>query len=91
MIELKLDLYEVISALQDVLREKYGAELKLNFYESGITHDERIEKIKKHKNGKVVKDEYGYPVKEFVEYKKNYIPLDEGCEFTFYLEESDNE
>ena len=89
MIQITLDLYDVTDLLQDALRKKFGAELKLNLYESGLTHYERIDKIKKHKNGKIVKNEHGDPVKEFVEYKKKYIHLDEGCEMSFYLEESD--
>lgn len=89
MIELKLDLYEVISALQDALREKYGAQLKLNNYESGVTVRERIYKAKKHKNGKVMKDpKYGYPLKEFDKYEEKHFSLDEQSEFSFYLEES---
>ena len=87
MIEIKLDLYEVTYLLQDALRERYGAELKLNNYESGVTLRERIYKTKKHKNGKVIKDEQGYPVKEFDKYEVKHIGLDEQSELNFYLEE----
>jgi hypothetical protein len=87
MIEIKLDLYEVTYLLQDALRERYGAELKLNNYESGVTLRERIYKTKKHKNGKVMKDEHGYPVKEFDKYEVRHIGLDEQSELNFYLEE----
>jgi len=92
MIELRLDFYEVISALQDVLRKKYGAELRLNYCESGVTVRDRIYKTKKHKNGKVMRDpKYGFPLKEFDKHEEKYFSLDEQSEFSFYLEESDSE
>ena len=53
---------------------------------------ERIYKTKKHKNGKVMRDpKYGFPLKEFDKHEEKYFSLDEQSEFSFYLEESDNE
>jgi len=83
--------YEVMDAIQEYLCKEYG--INLDLYESiseapCISATERKYPVKKHKNGKPMKDEDGLPIRDFdnPQVLESHFSFNETDEITIYLE-----
>jgi hypothetical protein len=95
-VEVEVHYYEVVEALALYLKENYNMDLDLDIYSENCVLSEGIVEVeyreldpvyKKHKNGRVVKNQYGHPIIDRKKSKnvKKYIFFDEGASFTFNI------
>tara|TARA_Y100000589_G_C27133687_1_gene621626 strand:- start:155 stop:418 length:264 start_codon:yes stop_codon:yes gene_type:complete len=80
---IKLDQWQVMQAIEEYLKNKdIKLDLTNTYTEMYAEVTENIRQHKKHKNGKVVKNEYGHPEWETVgqETKSFYIKEDDQIE-----------
>jgi len=89
--QIKLYQYEVMDAIQEYLYKEYGIDVDL--YESlseapCISATETEYPIKKHKNGKPMKDKDGIPIRDFKNPKvsESHYNFCEQDRITIYLE-----
>ena len=88
--QIELYQYEVMEAIQDYLVKEYSIDTCLG--ESSeppcITAVEIDYPIKKHKNGKPMKDEHGFSIRDFENPKWNesHINFSEDSKMSIYLE-----
>ena len=83
--------YEVMDAIQTYIKKEYGIDVDL--YESlsevpCISATETEYPIKKHKNGKPMKDEYGFSIRDYKNPKvlESHFNFYESDKITIYLE-----
>ena len=99
-IEIKIHYYEVMEAIELYIKENHGLNVDLDIYSGDCVLAEGIVEVeyrklepvyKKHKNGKVVKNEYGHPVIDRKKSKnvKKHISFDEGASFIFSINNKD--
>ena len=95
-IEVKIHYYEVVEAIELYIKENYNMDLDLDIYSENCVLAEGIVEVeyrelepvyKKHKNGKVVKSQYGHPVvdRENSNYAKKHLDFDERASFVFNI------
>ena len=89
--QIELYQYEVMDAIQEYLYKEYGIDVDL--YESlgdapCISATEMEYPIKKHKNGKPMKDKDGIPIRDFKNPKvlESHVSFYESDKITIYLE-----
>ena len=78
--------FEVQEALEEYLKNKYDFNLSLDMcdcFEIEYINTENI--YKKHKNGKVVKDQKGFPIIDDTKTETRYISFDEWHNITVGL------
>ena len=93
--EIKLNFYLVMNALQKYLEDQYSLKTNLDPYSENCSIADEIfieymelEKVyKKYRNGRIVKDKYGFPIidREKAKYKTKYLSLDESAAITFHI------
>ena len=89
--QIELYQYEVIDAVQDYLKKEYGLDVDLHesIYDCpSIEHIEIKYPVKKHKNGKPMKDKDGIPIRDFENPKllESHILFGEDSKISFGLE-----
>jgi len=87
---LKIDQWEVCRAVEIYLKDEYGFDYNLVDCLDDwplLSYQEKVQVFKKHKNGKVVKNENGYPVVDHTQttYKPAHIEWKEFDSMTLYL------
>ena len=87
---LKLDQWEVLHAIERYLKDQYGVDYDITegLEDSPvIEYQETIRAFEKHKNGRVVKNEHGYPVIDYSKttYQNRSCTWRETDSITFYL------
>ena len=87
---LKIDQWEVLHAIERYLKDEYGVEYDITEgLEDNpvIEYQEAVREFKKHKNGRVVKNEGGFPVIDYSKttYKNRACAWKETDSITFYL------
>ena len=87
--EIKLHGYEVMSAIEDYIRDKYDIDFVFEQdccdYPT-IDWSEDVYAPKKHKNGRVVKHpDYGHVMQEIVGREKKNMMFTDDADFSFYL------
>jgi len=89
--QIELYQYEVMDAIQEYLYKEYG--INVDLYESlgdapCISATETEYPIKKHKNGKPMKDKDGIPIRDFKNPKvlESHFNFYESDKITIYLE-----
>ena len=88
---IKLGMYDIEKALMKYVQEKMESCLDWvhgdDFYlEYTVEIQKPIEEELKHKNGKVMKTEYGQPLCKVVGWKTESFSLDDGSEIDIYIE-----
>jgi len=84
---IKLDQWQLMQAIEEYLNDK---DLNFDFnntYTEMYAHvTEDVRQHKKHKNGKVVKNEYGYPEWETVGQETKSVHIKEDDEIEIFIE-----
>lgn len=77
--QIKLTYYDLIEAIEKKLNETFEGAINLDDCETylNVEIDEPDRQPKKHKNGRIVKNEHGYPVYETVGTKKHNLSFDD--------------
>lgn len=84
---IKLDQWELMHAIEEYLNKKnLSVDFSNTYTELYAEVTEEIKQHKKHKNGKVVKNEYGYPEWEKVGEKTNTIHIKEYDEIEIFVD-----
>ena len=77
--QIKLDYYDLINAIEKKLNEDFDSNIDLynceNYLNVEINEPDR--QPKKHKNGRTVKNEYGHPIYETVGTKKHNLSFND--------------
>ena len=77
--QIKLDYYDLINAIEKKLNEDFDSNIDLydceNYLNVEINEPDR--QPKKHKNGRIVKNEHGYPIYETVGTKKHNLSFND--------------
>jgi len=77
--QIKLDYYDLINAIEKKLNEDFDSNIDLynceNYLNVEINEPDR--QPKKHKNGRIVKNEHGYPIYETVGNKKHNLSFND--------------
>ena len=87
---LKIDQWEVLHAIERYLKDEYGVEYDITEgLEDNpvIEYQETVRAFKKHKNGRVVKNEHGFPIIDYskTRYENRSCAWSETDSITFYL------
>ena len=87
---IKMDQWEVLRAVQLYLKHKYGFDYDLVDGLAAwpdIEYQERGQVLKKHKNGRAIKNEHGYPVVDHTKttYKTKSTQWEDTDSMTLYL------
>ena len=96
MIEIKIHSIDVMKAIEKYVKEQYGLDTNLDVHSENCAVSEGVVTIdygkfkavhKKYKNGKIVKDKYGFPVvdRQKSKWEKKYLEFNDTCEITFHL------
>ena len=84
---IKVDQWQLMMALEEYLSKKdINIDLTNNYTEMHAYVTEDIRQHKKHKNGKVVKNEYGYPEWETVGQETKSLHIKEFDEIEIFVE-----
>ena len=85
---IKLGYYEVMEALETYVQNNFKSELCFDDRHIEVFAEtlEPIREEKKHKNGKVIKNEYGYPEWEIVGYETKQVHFDDNSDFEIWIE-----
>ena len=88
---IKLSMYDIEKALMKYVQEKMESTLDYvngdDFYlEYNLEIQQQVEEQLKHKNGRVMKTEYGQPLVKVVGYETKSFPLDEDSEIEIFIE-----
>jgi len=84
---IKLDQWELMMAIEEYLAKKdINFDLTNTYTEMHAQVTEDIRQHKKHKNGKVVKNEYGYPEWETVGQETKSVHIKECDEIEIFVE-----
>lgn len=85
---LKLDYYEVMEAIETYVKDNLKSEVCFDDRHIEVFAEtmEPIREEKKHKNGKVIKNEHGYSEWETVGYEKRHLQFSEDSDFEIYIE-----
>ena len=84
---IKLDQWELMMAIEEYLGKKdINFDLTSNYTEMYAHVTEDIKQHKKHKNGKVVKNEHGYPEWETVGQETKFLHIKEYDEIEIFVE-----
>ena len=84
---IKLDQWQVMQAIEEYLKNKdIKLDLTNTYTEMYAEVTENIRQHKKHKNGKVVKNEYGHPEWETVGQETKSLHIKEFDEIEIYVE-----
>ncbi len=77
--QIKLDYYDLIDAIEKKLNEDFDSNIDLynceNYLNVEISEPDR--QPKKHKNGRIMKNEHGYPIYEKVGTKKHNLSFND--------------
>lgn len=85
--EIKLSYYDLCSALEDYINKKGGKfDLTNKYAELMVEITTQTYTEKKHKNGRIVKNEHGYPVWESTGTETNHHGFGECDEISVYIE-----
>jgi len=101
MIEIKIHSTDVMEAIAAYVKKQYGLDTNLDVHSEDCAISEGVVMVdykkldrvyKKHKNGRLVKGEYGHPVIDHEKSKlvDKWIEFDGSCEISFHLEEQEN-
>tara|TARA_R100000988_G_scaffold101560_3_gene74720 strand:+ start:1965 stop:2276 length:312 start_codon:yes stop_codon:yes gene_type:complete len=99
-VEVKVHYYEVVEALELYLKENYKMDVNLDIFSENCVLSEGIVEVeyreldpvyKKHKNGRMVKNQYGHPIIDYEnsEYVKRHLSFDERASFVFSVNNKD--
>jgi hypothetical protein len=84
--QITIGYYDLIEAIQNYFENKnINIDLDSDCTDMEITMHEADRQPKKHKNGRIVKNEYGYPVYETVGTKETGHMINDMDEITLYL------
>jgi len=84
---IKLDHYELLDAIQEYLNDKdLNFDFDNTYTEIHAQVTEDVRQHKKHKNGKVVKNEYGYPEWETVGQETKSVHINDNSEIEIFIE-----
>ena len=85
--QITLNYYELIDAIEKKLNDAFDGSIDLDTRECEISFEktEYDRQPKKHKNGRIVKNEYGHTVYEIVGSKKQNHNFTENDEITIYI------
>jgi len=87
---IKLGMYDLEKALMKYIQEEMKSNLDWFkdsiYYEINVEIQQPVEEQLKHKNGKVMKTEYGQPLSKVVGWETKSFSLDDGSEIEIYLE-----
>ena len=86
--EIKLDYYEVVEAIEAHINSK-GCNFDLHKQDNDfwVTITTAIRQEKKHKNGRIVKNEHGYPETAITGYETKNHCFGDGDEITLWINE----
>ena len=92
---IKLGMYDLEKALMKYIQEEMKSNLDWFkdsiYYEINVEIQQPVEEQLKHKNGKVMKTEYGQPLSKVVGWETKSFSLDDGSEIEIYLERNAEE
>jgi len=84
---IKLDQWQLMQAIEEYLNKKdFNFDLTNTYTEMYAQVTENIRQHKKHKNGKVVKNEYGHPELETVGQETKSLHIKEDDEIEIFIE-----
>lgn len=87
---IKLGMFDLEKALMKYIQEEMKSNLDWFkdgiYYEINVEIQQPVEEQLKHKNGKVMKTEYGQPLSKVVGWETKSFSLDDGSEIEIYLE-----
>tara|TARA_Y100000022_G_scaffold165994_1_gene150401 strand:+ start:245 stop:544 length:300 start_codon:yes stop_codon:yes gene_type:complete len=87
---IKLGMYDIERALMNYIQEKMQSTLDWvhddSYVELSVEIQQPVEEQLKHKNGKVMKTEYGQPLCKVVGWETKSFSLDDGSEIEIYIE-----
>jgi len=84
---IKLDQWQLMQAIEEYLNKKdFNFDLTNTYTEMHAQVTENIRQHKKHKNGKVVKNEYGHPEWETVGQETKSLHIKEDDEIEIFIE-----
>jgi len=96
MLEIKIHSTDVMRAIEAYVKEQYGLDTNLDVHSEDCAISEGVVMVdykkldrvyKKHKNGKLVKDQNGHTITDWEKskYINKWIAFDESCEISFHL------
>jgi len=85
--QIKLSYYDLIEAIENTLDRTFEGNINLDDCETylNVEIDEPDRQPKKHKNGRIVKNEHGYPVYETVGTKKHNLSFNDDSYLTISI------
>ena len=84
---IKLDQWQLMQAKEEYLNKKdFNFDLTNTYTEMYAQVTENIRQHKKHKNGKVVKNEYGHPEWETVGQETKSVHINDNSEIEIFVE-----
>ena len=88
---IKLSMYDIEKALMKYIQEKMESTLDWvhdedSYFELTMEIQQAVEEQLKHKNGRVMKTEYGHPLVKVVGYETKSFALDEDSEIEIFIE-----
>tara|TARA_R100001463_G_scaffold99064_2_gene153532 strand:- start:559 stop:852 length:294 start_codon:yes stop_codon:yes gene_type:complete len=85
---IKLDYYQVMDAIETYVKDNLKSEVCFDdrYTEFHAETMNPVREKKKHKNGKVIKNEHGYEQWEIVGYENNNVHFDENSDFEIFIE-----
>mgnify|MGYP003128951000 CR=1 FL=1 len=84
---IKLDSYELMEALSEHLKTKNcNLDFDRSYVEIHALINEPIRQQKKHKNGRVIKDENGYAEWEIIGHEKKSVHINTNSDIEIFIE-----
>ena len=86
--KIKMYQWELMDAIENHIRNKLKSEVDFDFYDVTVIAEQMIPiwKDKKHKNGKVVKCEHGYPKQEIDHFETERTFIGEDAEIEIHID-----